>query len=98
MDVAVELGGVIGHLDADVARVHLGLALEGLLDLGLDPVRAHRRRYVDVVRDSHDAPHVPDHPLDLMSLVVPVDLAVERHPAGLHHAAPLTLAYPAGPF
>jgi hypothetical protein len=41
--VSVELGGVIGHLDPDVARVHLGLALEGFLDLGLDLRRADRR-------------------------------------------------------
>lgn len=98
VDMPVELGGVIGDLDPDVAGVHLGLALEGLLDLGLDLIRADSWLDEDVVRDSHHPAHVPDHPLDLMPLVVPLDLAFEHHPAGLDPGVHLTLGDLGVPF
>ena len=41
--VPVELGGVIRYLDPDVPGIDLRLALEGILDHGLDLLRAHRR-------------------------------------------------------
>src|SRR5204863_7316333 len=94
VDVPVELGGVIGHLDPHVARVHLRLAPEGFLDLGLDLGGADPRLDHDDVSDPHHPAHVADHPLDLPPLVVPLDLTVERHPAGLHPGAHLALRDP----
>jgi hypothetical protein len=64
--------------------VHLGLAPEGFVDLVLNLVRTGRRRDKDVVRDPDDAAHVPDHPLNLMPLVVLISRPVQRDPAAPH--------------
>jgi WhiB family redox-sensing transcriptional regulator len=76
--VPVELGGVIRYLDPDVPGVYLRLALERVLDHGLDLPRAHRRLYRDEVRHAHDSSDVADHPLDLVPLVLVLDLAFQR--------------------
>jgi hypothetical protein len=89
--VPVELGGVVGHLDLDVPRVHLGLAPERLLDGRLDGLRAGRRPDGDEVPHPGHPADVVDHPLDLALLVVVVHLAVERDPAVLHPGVHLPL-------
>jgi hypothetical protein len=43
-----------------------------------------RRGDSDVAGDSGHPAHLPDHPLDLVPLIVVVHLAVEAHPAALH--------------
>jgi hypothetical protein len=82
--VPLKPGGVVGHLDPDMARVYLCLALEGLCDLGLDLVDADRRHSGDVVRNAKDASHRADHPLNFVPLIVPLDPALEPDPAAFH--------------
>src|SRR5258707_13057833 len=91
MDVSVERGCVIGHLDPDVPGVHFSLALERFLDLRLHPLSADRRIDRDVVGDADDTTNVADHPLYLTPLEVILDLARERHPAALDTGVDLPL-------
>src|SRR5258708_7111902 len=91
MDVSVERGCVIGHLDPDMPGVHLCLALERFLDLRLYPLSADRRIDRDVAGDADDTANVADHPLYLTPLVVILDLALERHPAALDPGMDLAL-------
>src|SRR5258708_36340418 len=91
MDVSVERGRVIGHLDPDVPGVHFSLALERFLDLRLHPLSADRRIDRDVVGDADNTANVTDHPLYLTPLVVILDLALECHPAALDPGMDLAL-------
>src|SRR5260370_39456940 len=91
MDVSVERGCVIGHLDPDVPGVHFSLALERFLDLRLYPLSADRRIDRDLAGDADDTANVADHPLYLTPLVVILDLALERHPAALDPVVDLAL-------
>src|SRR3954447_8602232 len=85
-DHLAALGG-----DADPFRVCLGRAYQGVLDLLLELIgrRAGTRPHGDEVADPLNAGEVPDHPLRLPPLVVPVHLAAQGDPAAghrdLHH-------------
>src|SRR5579875_1364330 len=83
MHVPVQPRGVVGHVDPDVPGVDLRLALESLLDDGLDALRAGGRADGDGVRDPDDPTDLADHPLDLPALEFVVHLAIQRHPAVL---------------
>src|ERR1700761_3168697 len=87
--VTVQLRGMVGHPHADVARVDLSLALEGVLDHFLDLLRARRRLDRDGVCHADHSADLANHPLDFAPLVVVTDLAVERDPAVLHPACTL---------
>ena len=80
VNVPVELRRMVGYLDPDVAGIDLRFALEGVLDHGLDLLRAHRRLDRDEVRHVHHSPDVADHPLDFVPLVLVLDFAFERDP------------------
>src|SRR5260221_10484186 len=84
MDVSVEFRGVVGHFHPDMARVHLGLAPEGVLDRFLDPLRLYRRGHGDGVRHADHAPDLADHPLDFAALEGELNFALEGDPAALH--------------
>src|SRR6202012_112308 len=95
--VPVELGGVIRYLDLDVPGIDLRLALEGILDHGLDLLRAYRRLDRDKVRHAYDSSDVTDPSLALVPLVLVLDLAFQRDPAVRHpgvHLSPGDLHVP----
>src|ERR1700760_1227156 len=89
--VPIELRRVVGYLDLDVAGIDLRLALEGVLDNGLDLLRAHRGLDRDEVRHAYDSPDVADHPLDFAPLVLVLDFAFERDPPGRYPGVDLAL-------
>jgi hypothetical protein len=64
----VEPGGVVGHLDPDLARIDLGLTLEGFLDLCVHLDRTHGWGEAEGVGDADHPAHVADHALDLVAL------------------------------
>src|SRR5438128_9890790 len=69
-----------GDIHGDAAGVHLGAALERLLDLHLDVGRDHARLDHDLVADPLHAHEVPHGALGGSFLVLPLDLALERDP------------------
>ena len=80
----VQFRGVVRYLDADVTRVDLRFALEGLLDHLLDLRRARGRPDRDRIGHTDDAADLADHPLDFAALVIVLDLAIQRDPAVFH--------------
>src|SRR5204863_5025198 len=68
-------------LDGDPARIDLGTAPEGFFDLALDLGRLRARLQLDRVDHASDAFESAHCPLRLLALIIPLDLALERHPS-----------------
>ena len=69
------------RFDGDPARIYLGAAPKGLLDLALDLCRLDAGLELDRVDHALDALDPADGPLGLLALIIPRDLTLERHPS-----------------
>src|ERR1700730_3784418 len=67
--------------DSDPARVYLGAAPKGLLDLAFDLGWLDTRLELDRVDHAPHAFEPAARPLGLLALIIPLDLALERHPS-----------------
>src|SRR5207248_7873558 len=68
-------------LDGDPARIDLGTAPEGFFDLAFDLGRLRAWLQLDRVDHASDAFEPTDCPLRLLALIIPLHLALERHPS-----------------
>src|ERR1700704_2401602 len=69
------------RLDSDAARINLGTAPERCLDPALGIHGCTLRPPLNVVADALSPAHAPDGLFGPLPLIVPLDLAFERHPA-----------------
>src|ERR1700731_2661686 len=69
------------RFNGDSARVYLGAAPKGLLDLASDLGRLDARLELNRVDSAPDAFDPADRPLRVLALIIPLDLALERHPS-----------------